>query len=180
MNTKTLNKHKARLTGKLMTKNEIGAVIKGLNAERFSKHGASEPLAMEKGMSTFIDSIAEHEDAEYLPDSNSYATPITFHKPIKITEDQSDIGITWLKAYCFGVRGPRKQPAFNSNDLQVIKTFKRFLFVGILLVESEYGSKYYLPIYRTIGASNQSFDYSPIHWGVPIVSKRSFRLRVVA
>jgi len=170
MTEKTFRKHVEKLNGKMMTKNEIGAVIKGLNAERFSKHGASHPLAMEKELSRHIESISEQGNTHYLSESDSYATEILFNKPLKITEEQTTLGIAYLKSFCFGKRGPRKQTVFNENDLKVIEGFKQFLFVGVLQIENSYGYKQYLPIYRTKG-KKAFFDYAPIHWGKPIVTK---------
>lgn len=155
MNTKTVAIHAKRLQGNKFTKSEIGALIKGLNAERFSECRA---------MSNLI-----NDNTEYAGNDT-----MEFNKGFQITKEQTELGIAWLNKFCFGSRGPRKQDSFSEHDLAVIKSFTKFRFVGVMEIDNGYGCRY-LPVYRTYGKTG-SFDYCPIHWSKPIVFNRKAKV----
>lgn len=79
----------------------------------------------------------------------------------KISKDQSDFGIEWLKRTQFKLNGEIRAGAFiGEREAKVIQKFKRFEFVGLRFI---YVSPYQTdsaPIYRTIARDGSSFDYS--------------------
>ena len=94
-------------------------------------------------------------------------------KPIQLTKKQTQIGIEWLKRFCFKVNGQPRKPAIDSGfseyELKVVKTFKRLEFVGMLEACNSFGEPVkYQPLYKVIGRTG-SFVYCPLHWSMPIL-----------
>lgn len=87
-----------------------------------------------------------------------------------ITKEQSSKGIEYLRRRYFKKNGePRKLCPFSETAQNIIRNFKRFEFVGLYEHATTAGSMGYLPIYRVISKHGSYFDYSPVHWGEPII-----------
>ncbi len=84
---------------------------------------------------------------------------------IKITQDQTNKGITWLTNKAFKLNGlPRKSSPFGELENHIINNFKRFEFVGLFnLSDNNYSN--YMPIYRVIDTHGHYFDYTAVSWG---------------
>jgi hypothetical protein len=94
-----------------------------------------------------------------------------------ITEAQTEKGIEWLRRNFLKLDGsPRKCVNnlcyFNGGHLDgslvvhVIKNFKAFKFIGVLVQSNGYWEAH-TPVYRTIAKDGSYFDYSPAHWAQP-------------
>lgn len=107
-------------------------------------------------------------------DSNTSGEKFTFIKPRKITSDQTKFGKAWLKQFFFKLDGsPRKgknTEYISDETLRIAKSVSRFEFIGVLALRNGMSELYqFLPIYRTYDKKGNYFDYSPVHWGQPII-----------
>jgi len=103
---------------------------------------------------------------------------LDFKTPRKITASQTALGKTWLKNYFFKANGePRtgKRTEYVSDRvLNIAKSVSRFEFVGVyVLASSGWYPSSVVPIYRTFNRKGEYFDYSPIHWGEPIIDENN-------
>lgn len=100
---------------------------------------------------------------------------LDFIKPRKITAEQTKFGKAWLKDFYFTKSGkPRRGKRtqyINQHELDIAKSVSRFEFVGVAVQAS---SGWYpcqvLPIYRAYNRKGESFDYAPMHWGLPLTN----------
>ena len=87
-----------------------------------------------------------------------------------ITKEHSDIGIEYLRKTFFKKNGDPRKAAFDDltdHDINVLKNFKKFKFVGFgLYHENSYNSQYdqYEIIYRVIAKNGDWFDYLAVSW----------------
>lgn len=106
--------------------------------------------------------------------STAYGERLDFARPRKITREQTELGRVWLRNYLFKAsgapRGGKVTEGISDSVLKVAKSVSRFEFVGVQLLAS---SGWYpcgaVPIYRAYDRKGNYFDYSPIHWGAPII-----------
>ena len=148
----TLNKWtiEAGRKRRVWQKSEINAVVKALQSANFASNKTAD----------VADAYIElAQKTEYGSFEHS------------ITQEQSVMGITYLRSRYFKKTGePRKQCPFGSSEQRIIEQFKKFTFVGFYSETNEYGTyRSYVPVYRVYAHNGDYFDYSPIHWGTPIV-----------
>lgn len=106
--------------------------------------------------------------------SEAYGERLDFKVARKITKEQSDFGKAWLKNYFFKADGkPRSGKAtenVGNRVLEIAKSVSRFEFVGVQVLASQgWYPQQAVPIYRAYNRKGQYFDYSPVHWGQPII-----------
>lgn len=86
-------------------------------------------------------------------------------KTYRITQEQNQKGIQWLRNQCFKLNGKvRRSCKFKPFELDIILNFKEFRFVGLYNV-SENSYRNYMPIYRTIAKDGSYFDYVAYSFG---------------
>lgn len=84
-------------------------------------------------------------------------------KTVDISPDQSKQGIDWLRKNIINAKGELRDngmvrdAGFDESHGDIIKNFKKFELVGFHHDEQHHT---YSPIYRTISADGNSFDYS--------------------
>lgn len=134
-----------RINSKVWTKGDILAFGKLLNSMRFSGE------ARKKQTYELYDLLNDRIE------NSGYA----------ITKEQSEFGIQWLRELVFTKTGKARRSkasdSFTEEDLEVIRNFKRFEFVGFHEDWTGYNSRY-TPIYRCIGKDGAYFDYYAFHW----------------
>lgn len=152
MNYKTTQKYLDLINGtKAWTEGEIRGVLKQFNSLRFSRY-RNEVNARTEAIEGILETM-ERVD-----------------KVWPITKEQSSKGIAYLLKRHFKLNGePRKSCPFNSRQQRIIKSFQRFAFAGVFVGNGSMGCNYYVPVYRVYAKNGDNFDYSPIHWGDPIV-----------
>jgi hypothetical protein len=106
--------------------------------------------------------------------SEAYGERLDFKVSRKITKEQSDFGKAWLKQYFFKKDGkPRSGKAtecVGDRVLNIAKSVSRFEFVGVQILASQgWHPVQVVPIYRAFNRKGEYFDYSPVHWGQPII-----------
>lgn len=106
--------------------------------------------------------------------SYAHGERLDFLKPSKITSEQTALGKAWLKNYFFKLDGtPRRGKRTDQVPdavLKIAKRVTRFEFVGVqVLASSGWYPSQVVPIYRTYDRTGSYFDYSPVHWGEPII-----------
>lgn len=82
----------------------------------------------------------------------------------KLTKEQTEFGINWLRKYTFKKNGePRQQKGnpFDEDHRKVINNFSHFLLVGFEDIESFGNIGRYRPIYRVVSVHGVYFDYTP-------------------
>jgi hypothetical protein len=146
------DKYTKLINGKKWSKSDIHGLLKLINGRRFKKD------LFKEDVNNLIALMWSHEED---------------NKEWLITKEQSDLGIQWLKNACFKKNGETRNTelsrSFSDHKKNIIKNFSKFRFVGF---HEEGGGCYnttYLPIYRTYDRKGNYFDYSPIHWGLPII-----------
>lgn len=108
--------------------------------------------------------------------SEAYGERLDFKVSRKITKEQSDFGKAWLKNYFYKMNGqPRNGKAtenVSNSVLKIAKSVFRFEFVGVQILASQgWYPVQAVPIYRAFNRKGEYFDYSPIHWGQPIITE---------
>lgn len=99
----------------------------------------------------------------------------------KITEDQSNKGIEWLKKTQLKKNGELRnsQSVFiNEGDKKILENFSHFKFIGLEFSDFNYYSNSYrniAPIYRTFDKSGNYFDYAPIAFGSCGILDRGYK-----
>lgn len=155
---------------KTYKKSEINALTKKLNSFRFGP--STENHAQWTRLFEFSESIGL--EVSY---SQVYGETLIFKTPKKITKEQSDFGKAWLKNFFFTSKGqPRRgkrTEGVSDHVLTVAKSVSRFEFIGVHVIASSYGFSINqaVPIYRAYNRKGECFDYSPIHWGQPIITE---------
>jgi hypothetical protein len=131
-------------------KSEINAVIKALQSKNFVREA---PIELHDA---YLDLL---QASEYGSFEHS------------ITKEQSAMGISYLRSRYFKKNGePRKSSPFNEIEQNIIRSFKKFTFVGYYEHQAQSGWYVgYTPVYRVYSKSGSYFDYSPIHWGTPLI-----------
>ena len=84
-----------------------------------------------------------------------------FKEEYSITKEQTIKGIEYLRNTVFKKNGKfrnTKNMPFGEREIDVIKDFKEFKFVGLSSV-SQY-TLYYIPVYRVIDNQGNSFEYT--------------------
>jgi hypothetical protein len=151
---------------KVFEKSQINGLTKHLAGLRFGEYG--------KGNDKIISRAQELDLEVDYNDSNLQGEKFTFKKPRKIKRVQTQFGKAWLKAYFFKIDGtPRsgKRTQYVGNRvLEIAKKVHHFEFVGVLGVANNSWEIYaFLPIYRAFDKNGNYFDYSPVHWGEPVI-----------
>lgn len=163
---------------KVFRKSQINGLTKHLGGLRFLDI-QDYSNAFEKGIKVDVNErmISRAKelglDIDY-NDSNLPGEKFTFTNPRKITKEQTQYGKAWLKNHFFKANGDKrsgKNTEFVSDEvLRIAKNVSRFEFVGVLGVANSYWViNQFLPIYRTYDAKGNYFDYSPVHWGQPVI-----------
>lgn len=137
--SKVFLKHRAVLKGKHITERELLNLKKALN-----------------GYASSALSDDERKELNRLIWNRS--------NPIKITPEQAEKGIAWLRNQWKTPRGiERKNNPFGYREEDVIENFKRFEFVEFYDDANYYmiekGLHSYYPIYRCIAKDGSSFEY---------------------
>lgn len=106
--------------------------------------------------------------------SEAYGERLDFTVPRKITREQTTFGKAWLKNYFFKTNGePRKGKRteyVSERVLGIAKSVSRFEFVGVQISASQgFYPQGATPIYRAFNRKGEYFDYSPVHWGEPLI-----------
>lgn len=148
-------------------KSQINGLTKHLSGLRFGT--GSRQDAWDK-----IISRAKELDLE-IGYSEASGERLDFLVPRKISKEQSDFGKAWLKEYFFkkngDARGGKRTEFVGTRVLNIAKSVSRFEFVGVQILASPQG--FYpvqaVPIYRAFNRKGEYFDYSPIHWGEPLI-----------
>lgn len=153
---------------KTFEKSQINGLTKHLSQLRF---GASE---MGLGNSKMIARAQELGMEIDYNDSNLPGEKFTFKTPRKITKVQSDFGKAWLKNYFFKLDGTlrsgKRVEYVGDRVLEIAKRVHKFEFIGVLGVANSYWEIHsFLPIYRAYDKKGNYFDYSPVHWGQPVI-----------
>jgi hypothetical protein len=139
-------------------KSEINAVIKALQRINFSDSLNSNEFQFKHA--DLLAACHYQEGNESGPFEHS------------ITKEQSDYGLEYLKRRYFKLNGTaRRQCPFNLRQQAIIMhAFKEFKFVGFYEHRNDSGMYVgYTPVYRVHANNGEYFDYSPIHWGNPLV-----------
>lgn len=147
--TKTnMKKQLQRIDTQVWTKGDIGAFARMLNSYRFS----------EKERQTQIMELWSK-----LEDRAS-------DEPYSITDEQSQVGIEWLRKVCFTSKGANRASKevadFNEREFNIVRNFSHFEFVGFDESSNGYSS-HYAPIYRTLDKDGNYFDYVARMWQAP-------------
>lgn len=155
---------------KVFTKSQIGGLTKHLSNLRFK-------IPYERN-SELWDAIFNRgkELGLEIGYCEAHGERLDFLKPRKITKEQTDFGKAWLKDYFFKKNGePRsgKRTEYVDDDvLRIAKSVVRFEFVGVNVLASQgWYPCQVVPIYRAFNRKGDYFDYSPIHWGSPIIEE---------
>ena len=94
------------------------------------------------------------------------------HKEYKITKEQTQKGIQWLKNYCWTKSGrPRqaKNVVFGYRERAILLQFSKFRFTGLFRA-SENSYDFYTPIYRVYAKNGAYFDYTTDRGKIEVVS----------
>lgn len=152
---------------RIFKKSQVNGLTRAILAQRFEGY-SSQSEAWDK-----IFKLSESFGLE-VSYSQAYGERLDFVKPRKITKEQTELGKTWLKSYFFKLDGkPRRGKRtenVNEHVLQIARRVTRFEFVGVqVLASSGWWPSQAVPIYRSYDRTGSYFDYSPIHWGEPII-----------
>lgn len=107
-------------------------------------------------------------------DSNLPGEKFLFKTFRKITNEQTKFGKAWLKNHFFKLNGEKRTGKnteyVNDDVLRIAKAVVKFEFVGVLGVANQSWEIHsFLPIYRAYNKKGEYFDYSPVHWGQPVI-----------
>jgi hypothetical protein len=153
---------------KAYKKSQVNGLTKYLIGKRFESED-------QRGWDSII-KLAENLGLSVGYCGNYHGERLDFDKPKKITKEQTELGKAWLKNHFFKLNGkPRTgKNTENVSDrvLRIAKRVSRFEFVGVaVLASSGWYPVQAVPIYRTYNRKGEYFDYSPIHWGQPIIDE---------
>lgn len=108
-----------------------------------------------------------------------------FQGPYQITEEQSIKGITYLRTKCLKTNGEArniKNMPFGTFELNIIRNFYKFEFIGIYGHYNEYMNTImnYSPVYRCYDIHGNYFDYIGVHFDlIEVLEIGSIKLRLV-
>lgn len=90
-------------------------------------------------------------------------------KPMRITQEQTEFGLAWLKERLYKSNGELRNSKIADTLGALIKPlnkFKEFRFVGFNTF-TNYGGyvNYVAPIYEVISKDGYSIPYAHVHWG---------------
>lgn len=154
---------------KTYQKSQINGLTKHLASLRFGVESRS------TGNDAMINRAIELGMQVDYNDSNMNGEKFTFLKPRKITAEQSKYGKAWLRNFFFKLDGTarsgQRTQYVSDSVLKIAKNVKRFEFIGVLGVANSgsWDIMSFLPVYRAYNAKGEYFDYSPVHWGQPII-----------
>lgn len=159
---------------KVFPKSAINGLTKLLASYRFSSTSSQVKERIDQvrdGMGLRWDSRVTRTIDDRAYDSEVYH----FEKPRKITAEQSKLGKAWLKEYFFKkdgtTRSGKRTESIEQAVLDISKNVTRFEFIGVISFCNWFGDELaYGPIYRTFDKFGNYFDYSPVHWGQPIIT----------
>lgn len=164
MNTtrKTFEKYQRLIKGRTWSKEEINGFKKLINAKARGWLESQESKDLVGKLEALLDEkLVYGKRGEY-----------------SITSGQTRQGIEYLKNYIFKENGQvrnRKHMPFTERQIEIVRTFRRFSFVGFVDIGylrsqgSQYGPhSWYLPRYRVYGKGGH-FDYTCGHWEDPEV-----------
>lgn len=140
--SRTFRRHAARLRGKkALTKTEINALCSLLNGRKAS---ACDELERRQ-LLELVDDRAERP----------------------ITKEHSAQGLDWLRRTAFKLNGePRLRCPFGEREQRIIKTFRRFAWVGLIDIGQPLRlGRPFRPVWRAFGAGGQYFDYYVVEVG---------------
>lgn len=151
MTNKTWKKYCALIQGKRWTKQDINGFMKALNSMRFTSN-------MER-KDRIGDLLLRFENGP---------------REYSITREQTTQGIDYLRRRYFKLNGDaRKSCPFSLPQQWIIKNFVKFKFVAVLVERNAWGQELYMPVYRVYAKGGLFFDYTPVHWGIPIIHGNS-------
>lgn len=150
VSNKTIEKYAKLIKGNKWTKQEINGFLKLLRGKRFVDQGT-------KGQ---IEHLME------------LFSEVSANKDYSITKEHSNQGLEWLKTRVLLKRGGvAKGSGFSHHDVDIIKDFDHFKFVGIHQYYNSYTNEStdFGPIFRIVAKDGSSIDYSPIRWSPALV-----------
>ena len=134
--SKTCKKYLGLIKGRKFTKIEIQSFRKALN-----------------GSSTI-----SLDEQNLLKDE--FYKAVESKRPINITKEQTDFGISWLRNKAFRLNGQsRTSSPFRSREEYVIKNFKKFEFCGLYNASTN-SFNCYIPVFKVIAKDGSSFEYT--------------------
>lgn len=147
--TPAMKRHLKAIASGRMEKNQIHALCHALNGVKRVNLGSDGIHDRQRLLNALNDHINERGE-------------------IRITKEQTRIGIDWLRKHCFRKDGSRRKTKdfpFNDHEVQVIRNFAKFRFVGVY---NSNGSRYayrsgyfrFSPIYRVYAKDGSHFDYT--------------------
>lgn len=146
--SKTFQRHMAELKRGLYGEGFINGIKKSLNNNSRKSLGLSIGKSF-SGMSL--------EELEQLLDYIATEHP-------RIRKEQAKKGITWLRNQARTPKGKeRKTNPFKEYELSILDNFSHFLLVGFIDIGHS-GFSNYLPIYRVVSKSGNSFEYFSGSW----------------
>lgn len=153
---------------KKFEKSQVNGLTKHLAGLRWSKEPGN------RTNDVMIDRAKELGLEVDYNDSHMSGEKFTFTTPRKITAEQTTFGKAWLKNYFFKLngqpRGGKRTEYVSESTLNIARSVVRFEFIGVLGVANSYWEIHsFLPIYRAFDRKGNYFDYSPVHWGEPVI-----------
>jgi hypothetical protein len=166
-NSKTISLHLERIKKGKFEKSEINALTKLFSGSRFTT--PERKLELEAFQSLTMDCVDQVRVF-----SNIYGDVMHFKKPMRIMAEQTLTGKAWLKNFFFKKNGEKRNSKnteyVSDRVLAISKNVSRFEFIGIVICKNPHGGvNNVLPVYRTYNRKGEYFDYSPIHWGQPVI-----------
>lgn len=155
---------------KTFQKSQVNGLTKHLSSLRFNQ-----PYSPERRNNDVIIDRAKEIGLEVdYNDSNQMGEKFTFTSPRKITGEQTKFGKAWLKNYFFKLDGKtrsgKRTEHVSEATLKIAKSVSRFEFIGVLgIANQSWEIHSFLPIYRAYDRKGNYFDYSPVHWGEPVI-----------
>lgn len=158
---------------KQFTKSQINGLTKHLSGLRFARAYDSDRYDGRRNDAMIERAKQIGLEIDY-NDSHLNGEKFIFAKPRKITAEQTQYGKAWLKQYFFKLngepRGGKRTQYVNGATIDIAKKVTRFEFIGVLGVANSYWEiNQFLPIYRAYDGKGNYFDYSPVHWGDPVI-----------
>lgn len=90
----------------------------------------------------------------------------------RITKEQSDFGIEFLRSKLWNKSGKPRSTEFSRcfgiREKAIILNFKKFTFEGVRYKQNSYSGQFSTtPIYRVHAKNGAYFDYTMGHWTLP-------------
>jgi hypothetical protein len=157
MRIKTIQRHLENLSKARIAKQDINAISKFLGSLRYGNTTNSDKTAAQ-----FMLDLIEEKDGGY-----------------RLTKEQTEFGIQWLRDRYIKKDGRMRKALekdFMSYEhdivMDIIRNFKEFRFIGYYAEWNSFFKEYchFVPVYRVHGKNGDSFDYSPVYMGEPIIN----------